>query len=68
MNADGFIAGLLIGVAVGLLLAPVVRWVLTVREWRRASREAGLADEVLRRMTLDEERGEGRPPTAAAGA
>jgi hypothetical protein len=54
---DAFLAGLLIGLCVGLLVAPAVRWALTVREWRRASREAGLADEILRLMD-DEDRTE----------
>jgi hypothetical protein len=47
---DTFLAGLLIGVTLGLLLAPILRWAIAVREWRQASKEARLADEVLRRM------------------
>lgn len=47
---DTFLAGLLIGVTLGLLLAPILRWVLAAREWRQASKEAQLADEVLLRM------------------
>ena len=54
MHGDGFLAGLLIGVVVGLLLAPLLRWALAAREWREASREAGLADEVLERMAEEE--------------
>ena len=47
---DAFVAGLLIGVAVGLLANPLLRWWLAVREWREASKEAELADELLRLM------------------
>jgi hypothetical protein len=51
---DAFVAGLLIGFAAGLLVAPALRWALTVREWRRASREVRLADELLRLMDEDD--------------
>jgi hypothetical protein len=47
---DAFVAGFLIGVAVGLLAGPLLRWWVAVREWRDASREAELSDELLRRM------------------
>lgn len=47
---NAFVAGLLIGVAVGWLANPLLRWWLAVREWREASSEAALADELLRRM------------------
>jgi hypothetical protein len=47
---DAFVAGFLIGVAVGLLTGPLLRWWVAVREWRDASREAELSDELLRRM------------------
>jgi hypothetical protein len=50
MDGTTFLAGLLIGVVVGLLLGPVLRFTLTVREWRRASRDAEPADEVVRMM------------------
>jgi hypothetical protein len=51
MDGDALLVGLLIGLIAGLLLGSVVRWALAIREWRQASREAGLTDEVLRRMT-----------------
>ena len=47
---NAFVAGLLIGVAIGLVAGPLLRWWLAVREWREASREAELSDELLRRM------------------
>ena len=51
MGVNGaFVAGLLIGVAIGLVAGPILRWWLTVREWREASKEAELSDELLRRM------------------
>jgi hypothetical protein len=60
---DAFVAGLLIGVAVGLVAGPLLRWWITVREWREASREAELSDELLRRMAEEpraESKGVGR--------
>ena len=48
------IVGLLLGIVIGLLLGPVIRSWLTWQEYRRADREARLADDVLRRM--DQER------------
>jgi hypothetical protein len=50
VDGVSFVAGLLIGVATGLLVSPVVRWVLAIREWRKASSEAEPADEVVRLM------------------
>jgi hypothetical protein len=60
---DAFVAGLLIGVAVGLVAGPLLRWWITVREWREASREAELSDELLQRMAEEpraESKGVGR--------
>jgi hypothetical protein len=50
MDGISFVAGFLIGVATGLLVSPAVRWALAIREWRKASREAEPADEVVRLM------------------
>jgi hypothetical protein len=53
----------LVGVLVGLLLAPVLRsWILW-RQYRSASRQAGTAEATLRRLERDEPR---RAPTPAA--
>jgi hypothetical protein len=54
MEGTSFLAGLLIGVVGGLLLGSALRFALTVREWRRASREAAPADEVVRMMAEPE--------------
>jgi hypothetical protein len=54
MVVTTFLAGLLIGVVTGLLLGPVLRFTLTVREWRQASRDAEPADEVVRMMAEPE--------------
>jgi hypothetical protein len=46
--SDGqFVAGLLIGVFLGLLVGPVLRSWLAWREWVEASREADLAERLL---------------------
>lgn len=42
--------GLVVGVTVGWLARPLLRWWLTVEEWRNAAREAAIAEELLRRM------------------
>jgi hypothetical protein len=62
------VAGLLIGVVVGLLLGPALRFTLTVREWRRAAREAEPADEVVRMMAEPERSvsGSSSPPIHTA--
>jgi hypothetical protein len=51
-----FIAGLLIGAGIGLLVAPAVRSWLIYREWAEASRQARLTDKVLSRMEQDARR------------
>jgi hypothetical protein len=51
--SDGVLVGFLLGLAAGLLLGPVLRWWLAAREWRQASEEVRLTDEVLRRMVED---------------
>jgi hypothetical protein len=53
VSNDGFADGLLIGVLVGFLAAPILRSLVVRREWRRASREAQLTDELLDRMDRD---------------
>jgi hypothetical protein len=67
-----FVAGLVIGVAVGFLVGPAVRSWMAWREWTEASRQARLTDEVLARMDeADEERVEGDPgagPTSRPGS
>jgi hypothetical protein len=48
--AEGqLVAGLLIGVFLGLLLGPILRSWLTWREWVEASREADLTERFLAR-------------------
>jgi hypothetical protein len=47
---DGFVVGLIVGVFVGLLAGPVVRSWLVWREWREASHEARLTEDLLERM------------------
>jgi glucose-6-phosphate-specific signal transduction histidine kinase len=51
-----FIAGLLLGVGIGVLVGPAVRSWLTQREWAEASRRARLTDRVLTRMEEDARR------------
>lgn len=51
-NAD-LLVGILIGVAIGLLLGPLLRAWLTLVEWRAASREAELTDQLLGRLDRD---------------
>lgn len=51
------LAGLLLGILIGLIVGPIVRSWITWREYWAASREAELADEVLRAMS-----GEGSRP------
>jgi predicted PurR-regulated permease PerM len=48
-----FIVGLLIGVFIGFLVRPAVGLWMARREWRDASRQANLTDEVLARMEQD---------------
>jgi hypothetical protein len=45
-----FLAGLAVGIFVGLLLGPLLRAAVALREYRRASAEAELTDELLRRI------------------
>jgi hypothetical protein len=52
--SDGqFVAGLLIGVFLGLLLGPILRSWLAWREWVEASREAELAERFLARLEAE---------------
>lgn len=51
-NAD-LLVGIMIGVAIGLLVGPLLRAWLTLVEWRAASREAELTDELLGRLDRD---------------
>jgi hypothetical protein len=43
--------GLLLGIVIGLLISPLLRSWLTWRQYVDASREARLAEDVLRRMS-----------------
>jgi hypothetical protein len=45
------LAGLLLGILIGLALGPLIRSWITWREYVEASREARLHDEVLRAMS-----------------
>jgi hypothetical protein len=63
-GSGDLLVGLLIGCCLGLLLGPAFRAWQIHREYTDASREAGLADQLLDRMALDLE---DRPdPTDAA--
>ena len=42
--------GLLLGIVIGLLIGPLLRSWLTWRQYVQASREARLAEDILRRM------------------
>jgi hypothetical protein len=44
------LVGLAIGASIGFLVGPVVRSRITYREWREASRQARLTDELLARL------------------
>jgi hypothetical protein len=46
------LVGLLIGLVLGLLVGPVLRSWLAWREYREASREAQLTEDVLKVMSL----------------
>jgi hypothetical protein len=50
-----FVAGLVIGVFLGLLVGPVLRSWLAWREWVEASREADLAEQLLARLEREGE-------------
>jgi hypothetical protein len=55
-NGSGdFIAGLLVGCCIGILVGPAFRSWQIYREWTEASREVRLADRLLDRMELDTE-------------
>lgn len=47
---DAFIAGVAVGILAGLLLGPFLRAAVAIGEYRRASAEVRLTDELLRRM------------------
>lgn len=49
VDAD-VLVGLAIGGAIGYLAGPILRHRLAYREWRDASREARLADELLTKL------------------
>ena len=51
-----FITGLVVGIGIGLLLAPMLRSWLAWREWLDASQEARLTDAVLDRMERELDR------------
>jgi hypothetical protein len=60
------VAGIVIGVALGFLLGPFVRYVLAMREWAAASREARLTNELIARLpdptdVLDADRDDAGP-------
>lgn len=57
---DGqFVAGLLIGVFLGLLVGPILRSWLAWREWVEASREADLTERFLARWEEEGARSDG---------
>jgi hypothetical protein len=59
--ADGqFLAGLIIGVFVGLLLGPLLRSWLAWREWVDASKEADLTERFLARWEDEDSRSDER--------
>jgi hypothetical protein len=60
-----FVAGLVIGVFLGLLLGPILRSWLAWREWVEASREAELTEGFLARWEEEEDaRSDDRPSEA----
>ena len=61
MDTGAFVVGVAVGVLAGLLLGPLLRASLWLREYRRASREAGLSEEVLRHMVEQAERAAAEP-------
>lgn len=69
-GVGGFLAGLLVGVGLGLLVGPAIRSWLAYREWEDASREADVADRLLERLEADAARFEERtePDRRTAGA
>jgi hypothetical protein len=71
-TSGGFIAGLLIGVALGFLVRPAVRSWVASREWAEASRRARLTDEVLAHMDdsnpTEEDVGPGPHPPAPSAS
>jgi hypothetical protein len=50
--------GLALGLVAGILLGPVIRFWVAWKEWERASSEARLTEDAMRRM--------GRPPWRAS--
>jgi hypothetical protein len=50
--------GLLLGVVIGLVISPFLRSWLAWREYAEASREARLAEDLLRRMSTSLQAGE----------
>ena len=52
-GSGDLVVGLLIGCCIGLLGGPAFRAWQIHREWADASREAGLADQLLDKMALD---------------
>jgi hypothetical protein len=60
--ADGqFVAGVIIGVFLGLLLGPILRSWLAWREWVEASREAELTERFLARWEDETDRSRNGP-------
>jgi hypothetical protein len=54
-GSGNFIVGLLLGLCIGLLVAPAFRSWVTFREWTDASREAKLADRLLTKLETEAE-------------
>lgn len=50
MSIGGFLLGMAVGLLAGLLVGPVLHTWLTWREWRDASQEARLTEDVMRVM------------------
>lgn len=53
--SESFLIGVLLGVTLGWLGRPLLRLWLIASEWREASRESDIAEELLRRMAPDRE-------------
>jgi len=49
-GAGLFVGGLVLGLAAGMVVGPLVRLWISWREWSEASREARLTEDVLARM------------------
>jgi xanthosine utilization system XapX-like protein len=62
------VVGLLLGFILGLLVGPMVRSLLSWREYAHASREARLAEDLIRHMSDSAARDEVEEERAVAGS